>query len=113
LDQLYNDIRDLFNQTSDFVKSVPSEFSACKSQSLLQVLQQLSCYTEVGNTGLSRGLLYISSLAYDLSQYKTELQEAAEQIVKCGAAEVGESLKKYGDILQSVQTCVLTEQSTE
>jgi hypothetical protein len=110
LDQLFADIKNLGKLSEQLVRDIPSNFSACKSESLLQ---QPSCYSEVGEIDLSRGLLYISSLAYDFSQYKTKLQEASQKIIKCGSDEVEEAAKKYGDILKNVQTCILTGPSTE
>jgi hypothetical protein len=107
---LFADIKNLGNQSVQLVRDVPSDFSACASKSLLE---KPGCYLDVSNTDLSKGLLLISSLAYDVSLYKSELQDASEKIVKCGIAETEEALKKYGDILQSVQTCVLTGPSTE
>jgi hypothetical protein len=103
----------LGNLSAQLVRDIPSDFSACKATSLLQVLDQVGCYIDTGNTALSRGLLLVSSLAYDASQYKTEFQEASEKVLKCGIDEVEEAVKKYGDISQTVQTCVLTGPSTE
>jgi hypothetical protein len=113
LGQLYADIKNLGDQSAQLVRDIPSDFANCKSKSVLQLLEQLNCYAELGNTDLSKGLLLISSLAYDVSLYRTELKEASEKIIKCGTDEVEEAVKKYGVIWQNVQSCVLTGPSTE
>ncbi|PNF13909.1 hypothetical protein B7P43_G09843 [Cryptotermes secundus] len=113
LEPLKADIANLADQSEQLVKDIPADLSSCKRASVLQLPEQLSCYVEVGNTYLSKGLLMVSSIAYDLSEFKTQLEEASQKIVKCGTDEVGEALKKYKDISESVQTCVFNGPSTE
>jgi hypothetical protein len=105
LSQLFSDIKDLGNQSSQFVRDIPSNFSICESKSLLA---QPGCYVHVSNTDLSRGLLLVSSLSSDLTAYGTQLEVAAKSIVTCGLNEVQGAVQKFANILQNVESCILT-----
>jgi hypothetical protein len=105
LSQLFSDIKDLSNQSERFVRDIPSDFSTCASKSLLE---QPGCYLDVSNVDISRGLLLVSSLSSDLTAYGTQLEVASKSIVTCGLAEVQGAVQKFANILQTVESCILT-----
>jgi hypothetical protein len=105
LSLLFSDIKDLSSQSEKFVRDIPSDFSVCAGKVMLE---QAGCYIEVSNFDISRGLLLVSSLSSDLTNYGPLLKEASGKIVGCGFQEVEEAVTKFANILQNIESCILT-----